>query len=164
MSALGLIWAQAHHGVIGRDGDMPWYVPEDLAHFKEVTRGHPVIMGRRTWESLQVRPLPGRLNIVVSRGDLELPGGAELAHSVDEALAIADASGAELVWGIGGATLYNALIEQADRIELTELDVAVVGDTHAPAIGDEFVATAGEWQQSREGATFRFVSYLRQGS
>lgn len=161
MSALGLIWAQAHHGVIGRDGDMPWYVPEDLAHFKELTRGHPVIMGRRTWESLQVQPLPGRLNIVVSRGDLELPDGVALAHSIDEALAQADASGAELVWGIGGATLYNELIEHADRVELTEIDVEVDGDTHAPAIGAEFVRTEGEWLLSREGARYRFVTCIR---
>ncbi|MGV1033642.1 MAG: dihydrofolate reductase [Microbacteriaceae bacterium] len=161
MSALGLIWAQAHHGVIGRDGDMPWYVPEDLAHFKELTRGHPVIMGRRTWESLQVQPLPGRLNIVVSRGDLDLPDGVALAHSIDEALAQADASGADLVWGIGGATLYNELIEHADRVELTEIDVEVDGDTHAPAIGDEFVRTEGEWQLSREGARYRFVTCIR---
>ena len=159
--ALGLIWAQAHNGVIGRDGDMPWYVPEDLAHFKELTRGNPVIMGRRTWQSLQVQPLPGRLNIVISRGDLELPAGVELAHSIDEALAIADASGAELVWGIGGATLYNALIAHADRIELTELDLAVEGDTVAPEIGEEFARTEGDWQQSREGASYRFVSLTR---
>lgn len=159
--ALGLIWAQAHNGVIGHDGDMPWYVPEDLAHFKELTRGHPVIMGRRTWQSLQVQPLPGRLNIVISRGDLELPAGVELAHSIDEALAIADASGAELVWGIGGATLYNALIAHADRIELTELDLAVEGETVAPEIGEEFARTEGDWQQSREGANYRFVSLTR---
>lgn len=158
---LGLIWAQAHNGVIGHDGDMPWYVPEDLAHFKELTRGNPVIMGRRTWQSLQVQPLPGRLNIVISRGDLELPAGVELAHSIDEALAIADASGAELVWGIGGATLYNALIAHADRIELTELDLAVEGDTVAPAIGADFARIEGDWQQSREGANYRFVSLTR---
>lgn len=158
---LGLIWAQAANQVIGRDGDMPWYVPEDLAHFKAVTSGHPVIMGRRTWESLQVRPLPGRLNIVVSRGDVELPAGAELAHSIDEALAIADASGAAEVWGIGGATLYRELVAHADRIELTELDLDVDGDTFAPEIGPEFQPEAGEWLTSREGARYRFLRFSR---
>lgn len=158
---LGLIWAQAANRVIGRDGDMPWYVPEDLAHFKAVTSGHPVVMGRRTWESLQVRPLPGRLNIVVSRGDVELPGGAELAHSIDEALAIADASGAAEVWAIGGATLYRELVDCADRIELTELDLDVDGDTFAPEIGPGFQSEADQWQTSREGTRYRFVTYTR---
>lgn len=158
---LGLIWAQANNGVIGHGGDMPWYVPEDFAHFKAVTMGRPVIMGRRTWESLQVHPLPGRLNIVVSRGDLELPGGAELAHSVDEALAIADASGAAEVWGIGGGTLYRELIAHADRIELTQLDLDVDGDTFAPEIGPEFQPEAAEWMTSREGARYKFVSFRR---
>lgn len=158
---LGLVWAQAHGRVIGRDGDMPWYVPEDLAHFKSVTSGHPVLMGRRTWESLQVQPLPNRLNIVVSRGDLSLPAGAELAHSIDEALAIADAAAADDVWVIGGATLYRELVDRADRLEVTELDVDVDGDTFAPEIGPEFTRTEGEWQQSREGIRYRFVTCER---
>lgn len=154
---LGLIWAQAHDGVIGHEGNMPWYVPEDLAHFKAMTSGCPVIMGRRTWDSLQVQPLPKRLNVVVSRSELELPEGVALAHSIEDALDIANASGADVVWGIGGATLYRELIGRADVIELTEFDLDVSGDTHAPAVGAEFSRTAGEWMTSTSGVRYRFV-------
>lgn len=158
---LALIWAQAHGRVIGNAGDMPWYVPEDLAHFKELTRGHPVIMGRRTWDSLQVRPLPGRLNIVISRRELTLPEGAVQARSVEHAREIAHNSGDELIWGIGGATLYEELLPLAKRLEITELDLDVEGDTFAPELGAEFSKTEGEWQVSREGARYRFVTYTR---
>ena len=88
---LGLIWAQARGGVIGKDGGMPWHVPEDLAHFREVTTGAPVIMGRRTWESFpsRFRPLPGRRNIVVTHSDSWANEGAERAPSLDAALELA---------------------------------------------------------------------------
>lgn len=155
---LALIWAQAHNRVIGNAGDMPWYVPEDLAHFKELTRGHPVIMGRRTWDSLQVRPLPGRLNIVISHRDLKLPDGAVQARSVEHAREIAHSTANELIWGIGGATLYEELLPLATRLEITELDLDVEGDTFAPEIGPEFSRVEGDWQVSREGTRYRFVS------
>lgn len=136
---LGLIWAQAQHGVIGAGGRMPWHLPEDLAHFKRVTVGHPVVMGRRTWESIdpRFRPLVDRRNIVVSRDRSWSAEGAEAAHSVDEALALAVSAAAE-VWVIGGAQLYAATIGRADRLEVTEIDVAVPGDAFAPAIGREW--------------------------
>ncbi len=90
---IGLIWAESQGGVIGRAGGMPWHVPEDLAHFKDVTLGAPVIMGRKTWESLppRFRPLPGRANIVVTHRDDWAADGAERAASVDDALALAAA-------------------------------------------------------------------------
>lgn len=159
---LGLIWAQARDGVIGRDNDMPWHVPEDLAHFVEVTRGHPVVMGRRTWDSLQVQPLPGRLNVVVSRSPINLPQGTVLAHSLEDALETARvAAQSGDVWVIGGAQLYRSLIDSADRIELTELDLTVEGDTFAPPIGSEWTRTEGEWMTSREGVRYRFVTCTR---
>ncbi|HLP23676.1 MAG TPA: dihydrofolate reductase [Microbacteriaceae bacterium] len=158
---LGLIWANARGGVIGLDGDMPWYVPEDFAHFKAVTTGHTVIMGRRTWESLQVHPLPHRLNIVVSRQALDLPAGAVLAGSITEALSLAAQSGDGEAWCIGGGSLYAELVDRADRIEVTELDLEVTGDTHAPAIPPGFVSEVDEWFESREGVRYRFIHYHR---
>lgn len=156
---LGLVWAQAHGGVIGRDGGMPWHVPEDLAHFKAVTLGSAVIMGRRTWESFpeRFRPLPGRRNIVLTRDDAWESDGAERARSLDEALALA---GDDDVWVIGGGSLYAEAIGRADVIELTELGLAVPGDTLAPAIDGTWVEASRTptdgWTVSRTGVPFRF--------
>ena len=133
---IGLIWAEAEGGVIGRDGGMPWHVPEDLAHFKQVTLGAPVIMGRKTWESLspRFRPLPGRRNIVVTRQAEWSAEGAEVASSADAALEVAGDDN-EWVWVIGGAELFTAVIDRADRLEVTELRHAD-GDPFAPADDD----------------------------
>lgn len=161
---LGLIWAQANGGVIGQDGGMPWTLPEDMRHFVELTRGHPVVMGRRTWESLHVQPLPGRLNVVVSRGELVLPDGAVLASSTEEALAVARTwrPDVQQIWGIGGASLYRELIDQAEVIELTEIDLDVDGDTHAPEIGPEFIRETGQWlTSSTSGTRYRFTRCRR---
>lgn len=181
---LGLIWAQARDAagrpVIGAGGTMPWHLPEDLAHFKRVTSGHPVVMGRRTWESLppRFRPLPGRTNVVVTRQDGWAPddavadGGQSLgavgapvrvAGSVDDALAVARAAaGADgEVWVMGGAQLYAATIEQADRCVVTEIDAAVEGDTFAPPVPTGWRAEAGEWATSSTGLRYRMVVHDR---
>src|SRR5690606_11575178 len=119
MSRIGLVWAEAEGGVIGKDGGMPWHVPEDLAHFREVTLGHPVVMGRRTWESFpdKYRPLPGRRNIVVTRNDDWAAEGAERAASLDQALALAE--DADTVWVIGGGELFREVMPRADVLEVT---------------------------------------------
>ena len=164
-SSLGLIWAQARGGAIGRDGVMPWHLPEDLAHFKRVTLGHPVVMGRRTWDSIEprFRPLTGRRNIVVTRDEAWSAEGAEVAHSVGAALALAcDGE----VWVAGGGQLYAATIALADRLEVTEVDLAIPdADTFAPAIGPEWVLAdidpADGFHESRTGAAFRFLGYRR---
>ena len=161
---LGLIWAQAAGRVIGQDGDMPWYLPEDLAHFKAVTLGHPIVMGRRTWDSFPIQPLPGRLNVVLSSAPLQLPDGAAHASSLEQALALADVAGDGTVWGVGGATLYRELLPLADVIELTEIDLEVQGDTFAPEIGPEFARDAGSWLHSRTGLRYRFVQCARQSA
>ncbi len=160
-----LIWAQAANGVIGAEGRMPWHLPEDLAHFKELTLGSPVIMGRRTWDSLteRFRPLPGRRNIVVTRDFGWAAEGAEVAHSVDEALALADAPGMA-PWIIGGAQLYAATIARAERLEVTEIALSPDGDAHAPAIDPAIWAAApgdATWLTSRTGLEYRFLSYAR---
>lgn len=137
-----LVWAQGHDGAIGRDNTIPWHVPEDMARFKELTIGYPVIMGRKTWDSLpaRFRPLPGRVNIVVTRDDGWSADGAVRARSVDDALVLADG---EPVSVIGGAEIYRAMMPRATELTITEIDVDVDGaDAFAPPIGPEWEAVA----------------------
>jgi dihydrofolate reductase len=123
---LTLIVARARNGVIGANGALPWRLPEDLAHFKRATMGHPIVMGRRTWESIG-RPLPGRRNIVVSRqAQLAIPG-AEVAPSLDAAIALC--ADADEVFVIGGAQLYREALPRAQRLVVTEIDADFDGDT-----------------------------------
>ncbi|MFB6118318.1 dihydrofolate reductase [Halosegnis sp.] len=152
------IAAVAANGVIGRDGTLPWHLPADLAHFKELTTGHPVILGRRTYESIRDRlggPLPDRTNIVLSRSSLELPDGAVHAPDVDAALKAAAARDS-VAFVAGGATVYETLLERVDRLELTELDAAYEGDTYFPEVGDKWVETGRESHDA-----FAFVTYER---
>ena len=150
---IGLVWAEAADRVIGADGGMPWHVPEDLAHFKAVTTGRPVVMGRRTWDSLpaRYRPLPDRRNIVVTRRAEWAADGAERAGSLDDALSRA---GDGRVWVIGGGELFRQAIGMADRLEVTELDLRVDGDAFAPERDGWQTATtdpAEGWHTSADG-------------
>ncbi|MBS1672834.1 MAG: dihydrofolate reductase [Actinobacteria bacterium] len=158
MTRIGLIWAEAHGAVIGAGGTMPWHVPEDLAHFKEVTLGAPVVMGRHTWESLpaRFRPLPGRDNIVVTRQGEWSDDGARTAGSLADALA-----GLEEAWVIGGGEIFREIVGSADRLEVTELDLDVPGDTFGPSRDGFRLVSEGEWQTSRTGIRFRFLGYQR---
>ncbi|MFN3567082.1 MAG: dihydrofolate reductase [Burkholderiaceae bacterium] len=142
MPRITLIAAVARNGVIGRDGAIPWRIPGDLARFKRITMGHPVIMGRRTWESLG-RPLPGRRNIVISRTPGFAPAGAEVFSGLAAALAAcADASE---VFVIGGTEAYREALPLADRLLLTEIDADIEGDAHFPPFD------RGAWREvSRE--------------
>ena len=164
---IGLIWAEAHHGVIGAGGVMPWHVPEDLAHFKQVTLGSPVMMGRKTWDSLpeRFRPLPGRENIVVTRNADWSAEGAQSAGSIDDGLALARASDPEWIWVIGGAELFSRFIDRADRLEVTELDLDVPGDTYAPSVDLSWRLTDADPEVgahvSRAGIGYRFRRYDR---
>lgn len=123
-----LVAAMARNRVIGDAGGMPWHLPADLKHFKTVTMGHPVIMGRRTFESIG-RPLPGRCNIVISRSRPELPDGVLRAGSLNAAIELA---GADQVMVIGGGQIYRQALGRADRLELTLIDALVEGDTTFP--------------------------------
>lgn len=162
---VGLIWAEAHGGAIGRDGDMPWHLPEDLAHFRQSTVGAPVIMGRRTWESLpeRFRPLPGRANIVVTRSaDYDAPG-ATVRSSLDRAIAAAEAEGGEYAWVMGGGELYRAAMPVADELLVTRIDLDVPdADTFAPQIeADWQLVDAGEPLPSASGLGYRFERWIR---
>lgn len=159
---IGLIWAEAEGGVIGAAGVMPWHVPEDLAHFKAVTADRPVVMGRKTWDSLpeRFRPLPGRRNVVITRQPGWAADGAERAGSLDEALEELDGR----VWVIGGGEIFRDAIMDADLLEVTRLDLAVDGDAFAPDWADWTVAAAdpGEgWHTSRTGIRYRFLTCTR---
>ena len=167
---LGVVWAQSSDRYIGTDGGLPWYLPEDLAHFKALTTGHPVIMGRATWDSLpdRFRPLPGRENIVLSR--VARPGasqegplrGARVVGSAQEARALVEGTDA---WVIGGAQVYRALLPHADRLEITQVDTVVSGDTRAPVLDRGWSVVAREpgvgWLTSTTGLRYRFLSFVR---
>lgn len=159
---LALIAACARGGVIGVANKLPWHLPEDMKFFRETTRGMPVIMGRKTWESLPdaFRPLPGRLNIVVSRNPAFHAEGGTVVGSLPDA--IAAAGDAETAFVIGGAELYRQALLLADRLILTEIDRDYAGDAFFP----EFDRT--EWQElsrdariSESGLPFAFVTYER---
>ncbi|MFV0681562.1 dihydrofolate reductase [Ottowia sp.] len=158
---LGLIWAQARGGVIGKEGIMPWHLPEDLAHFKRTTLSHPVIMGRRTWDSIppRFRPLPGRSNIVVTRQDDWHQNGAQRASSLRDALQICDQS--EVAWVIGGAQIYAQALPLADMLVVTEIDANFTGDAYAPAIGPEWHETQRHPIIAANGLRLSFVIYRR---
>jgi len=134
---ISLVVAASRNGVIGRDGALPWHLPDDLRHFKRLTLGKPVIMGRRTWESIG-KPLPGRRNIVLTRDPGFSAPGCEVAHSVNEALALLDGDGEAMV--IGGAQVYAAFLPLADCVYLTRVQAEIDGDTYFPALD------AAEWR------------------
>jgi dihydrofolate reductase len=163
---IGLIWGQARdiagRPVIGAGGDIPWHVPEDFAHFKKTTSGHPVVMGRLTWESLPKRPLPGRTNIVVSSHGVADPDAVP-AGTIGEALEIAgNAPGGDEIWVIGGSQVYGEALPVADVLEVSEINTEVEGDVFAPEIGPEWVlAAATEWTTSSSGLRFRHLTYRR---
>lgn len=156
---LSIVAAIARNGTIGRDGGIPWRVPEDVARFKELTSGHAVVMGRRTWESLpeRFRPLPDRRNVVVTRQSGWAAEGAERAASLEGALELLD--GTPQVFVIGGAELYAAALPLADELLLTEIDAEVEGDAFFPDFDrDDFVEVAREQHVTNEGMGFAFVT------
>lgn len=162
--SLALVWAQTPEGVIGQAGSIPWHVPEDLARFRALTTGHVVVMGRATWESLpaRARPLPGRDNIVLSRTPGYTAPGATVVSSLGAALTVA---GGRDTWVIGGAAVYAATIDSADRVEVTEVGLSVPGDAHAPRLGTDGWEVRRQpetgWFTSARGTPYRFRSYRR---
>jgi dihydrofolate reductase len=160
---LELIVALAANGVIGRGGTLPWRLPDDLKHFKTMTMGHPILMGRRTYESIG-KPLPGRRSIVVSTTMTTAPApGVEVVCSLDDAVRLVAAAPAFV---IGGAALYEAALPRCNRVHLTELDVPVDGDTFFPAFD------RSEWRletesrhepDGRHAMGFWFRTYVRVG-
>ncbi|MDO4232091.1 MAG: dihydrofolate reductase [Lautropia sp.] len=160
MTRLTLIVARARNGVIGRNNELPWHLPEDLRHFRQQTTGHTVLMGRKTWESIG-RPLPNRRMVVISRQQLDLPEGVVLAGSLEEAISRHAADAGEL-FVIGGAQIYAQAMPLADRIVLTEIDLEPEGDAFFPA------PEPADWQEvsrqqavSADGIGHAFITYQR---
>jgi dihydrofolate reductase len=157
-----MVWAQARGGVIGADGGLPWRIPEDMAHFRQLTMGATVVMGRLTWESFpdRFRPLPGRTNVVLTSDDGWAADGARRVASVQQVLDEHDS-----FWVIGGGAVYAAFLPHADRIVVTDVDLTVDGDTWAPVPGDGWrlvSRTPGEgWSPSAAGLRYAVSEYAR---
>jgi dihydrofolate reductase len=158
VAELGLIFARTRNGVIGRQGQMPWHLPEDLAHFKKVTLGQPVIMGRKTWDSIpaKFRPLPGRDNWVITRQrDWHAPG-AIVAHSLTEVMHRMPPDAQP--WIMGGGEIYAQALPLATHAVITEIDLVIDdGDTFAPELGSEWSEVSRESHVSAHGLAFDFV-------
>lgn len=162
MARITLVVARGANGVIGADGSMPWHLPADLRHFKAKTMGRPMVMGRRTFESLPGL-LPGRRHIVMTRDPAWSAPGAEVAQDLAGALALAGEVPEICI--VGGGQIYAQSMAIADRIELTEIEASPEGDTHFPlAIGPEWVETARETHPAQEGRpAFAFVTLEKAG-
>lgn len=143
---VGMIWAQARDGAIGSAGDLPWHIPEDLAHFKAMTKGYAVLHGRKSYEALPqaVRPLPGRRNLVLTRDTAYQAPGAEVVHSLAQAN---ESLGDGPLWVVGGGQVYADAMPCADVIVVTHIDIEVFGDTYAPQVD------AQKWQVVRSSTT-----------
>jgi dihydrofolate reductase len=154
-----LIAAVARNGAIGRDNALLVHLPGDLPRFKQLTLGRPVVMGRKTWDSIG-RPLPGRRNIVITRNAEWAAAGAERADGFDTALALA--GDAERVCVIGGAEIYALALPHAHELQLTEIDADVEGDAFFPDWPrDAFDCVASETQSTPQGLVYRYVNYRR---
>ncbi|MBB3169994.1 type 3 dihydrofolate reductase [Simiduia aestuariiviva] len=147
MTEIALIVAKAENDTIGRDNQLPWHLPDDLAYFKRVTMGKPIIMGRKTFESIG-RPLPGRPNIVITRQPDWLAEGVTVCNSVEQAIALgcnmAEQAGVDEAMVIGGSEIYRQALPLASRLYLTQVHAEVPGDAHFPAI------EPSQWQQISE--------------
>lgn len=164
-AGLGMIWAQDAAGGIGLDGDMPWHLPEDMAHFRSATRGFPVLMGRVQWESLdpKFQPLPGRENIVMTRDENYDAPGAQVVTDLEQALTlVAD----RWAWVIGGGQIYRQAMPFADELVVTTIDQTFLTDVNAPELGPHWHAvertpTTG-WTESKTGTRFAITRYTKQ--
>ncbi len=158
---LHLIYARARNHVIGRNGDLPWHLPEDLAHFKRSTLGQPVVMGRVTWESIpeKFRPLPGRSNVVVSRqADYPAPG-ATVVPSLEAAMTLFPAD--QVVWLIGGAQLYAQALPLASQVVVTEIEADFEGDAFAPVLTPDWHELSRSTHTSAQGLGYSLVTLER---
>ena len=161
---LSLIVAMAENGVIGRGDALPWRIPEDLKHFKSITMGKPIIMGRRTWDSLG-RILPGRPHIVLSRDPNFAVDGVSSAHSLEDALTIAESLTEHEIMIIGGAEIYRAALCYVNCIYLTEIHRSISGDTFFPPFNRDAwieMERQGPFQDEQSGLTYSFVTLLQE--
>jgi len=162
MSAIALVVARAANGVIGANGGIPWHIPEDLRRFRSLTIGKPCIMGHKTWDSLPRKPLPGRLNIVVTRDRAFSAVEAVAAYSFEDALARAKAEKADGIAVIGGAEIYRAALALAELVHLTEIHAEFRGDACFPALDScNWREIAREEHVAPNGLGYAFVTLER---
>ena len=135
MPVIAIIVATAKHHVIGQGNDIPWYCPADLQYFKKTTLGAPVIMGRKTWDSLKIQPLPGRENIIITRDPHFTADGCVIVNTIEQALK--HVAQVEKIFIIGGAMIYEQMLAHADELYVTEVDADVKGDRYFPAIDQQ---------------------------
>ena len=161
MSAITLVLARADNGVIGNAGAIPWRISDDMKRFKALTMGKPIVMGRKTWESLPTKPLPGRTNIVVTRDNQYAAPGAVVVHSFDDALDRASREADEIMI-VGGAEIYRAALSRATRIELTEVHREFPGDAVLSAFNSaDWREIAREEHSTSDGVRFSYVTLVR---
>ena len=155
---ISLVVAASENGVIGKDGRLPWRIKDDMQRFKRLTMGHPCIMGRKTWDSIPKRPLPGRTNIVVTRNPALEAEGARTARSFEEALAIAREENPSEIMVIGGEAIYEAALPHADRIYLTRVFGEYEGDAlFTVPKGDEWREISREGPFEEQGVRYTYV-------
>jgi dihydrofolate reductase len=159
MSRLSLIVAMARNRVIGVDNTLPWHLPEDLKHFKALTMGHHIIMGRKTYDSIG-RPLPGRTTVIVTRDPGYTMAGCLVAHSLDEAVRLSE--GDDEAFFVGGSSLYEQALPLADRLYITEIQADYLGDAHFPEFDrQEWRECSREGHIGTDGLAFDFVVHDR---
>ncbi|MCJ8012515.1 dihydrofolate reductase [Paenibacillus sp. KQZ6P-2] len=159
--SMTFIWAMGESRVIGRDNKLPWRLPRDMAFFKEQTMGKKVLMGRKTWESFGGKPLPGRTNIILTRDHEYTAPGAQIIHTIDEALELGIE---EELMVIGGSEIYRVLLPYADCLLVTEIDESFEGDTFFPEINESEWKCVQEVQGIRDEKNpydYRFCTYIR---
>jgi dihydrofolate reductase len=160
-----MIYARSRNGVIGKKGQLPWHLPEDLAHFKRITLGQPVVMGRVTWESLpeKFRPLPGRSNVVLSRQTSFSAPGAQVVSSLEAATVLFPPT--EIIWLIGGAQLYAQGLSIASQIVVTEIDADYEGDAYAPLLSpNDWAETHRTSHISAQGLAYHLVTLQKRNT
>jgi dihydrofolate reductase len=159
MSKIVFVFAMADNGVIGDRGAIPWRIPEDMRHFKAVTMGKPFIVGRKTWDSFPKKPLPGRTNIVVTRDTAFRAEGAKVAHSIEDALALAEAENPTEICVAGGAEIYNILRDRAETVHLTEVHADFAGDAKIEKfVPPKWRETSREEHTTPDGLRYSFVT------
>ena len=164
---INLIYAKSKNGVIGKDNKLPWHLPEDMVRFKQLTEGHVVIMGRKTWESIpeKYRPLPNRINIVITTSkDFSAFKGAEVCNSISQALILASQNDGKEIWVIGGSSIYDQMLPLAERLEVTIIDKDFEGDAYAPVIRGNWNVSSLPQQISKTGLSFSFMTYVKDNS
>jgi dihydrofolate reductase len=159
---ISLVLARADNGVIGADNAIPWRIPEDMKHFKALTIGKPIVMGRKTWDSFPKKPLPGRTNIVITRDKAWHADGAAVVHSLDEALTKAAGEKPEEIAVIGGGEIYKLALPRANRVHLTEVHLDAKGDVILPAFEPALwrETTRGD-HETADGLRYSYVTLER---